>query len=78
MGSRATSVIWRSVVFAGAMLAAPGCKKDAPASNTTPEPPEPAAAVCDDPCMEEDPCNPGTCRPRGGGEEPEGRGFVLS
>jgi hypothetical protein len=81
----ATQIIWRTVVFAGAMLGAPACsKKAAPTtpSNTQPAadvPGEPASATTPDsgdPCG--DPCA-GMARPRvddeGGGM---GRGFVLS
>ncbi|MBP6629355.1 MAG: hypothetical protein KA297_07985 [Kofleriaceae bacterium] len=45
----ASSVIWRTVVVAGAMLAAPGCKKDNAAA-TTPVAPDPVAADPANPC----------------------------
>jgi len=96
-----TQTIWRTVVFAGAMLGAPACHKakpapttPPPASNTqTPEPtateakPDPAAQTpqqqattpnapnTPDPCAGQEAPPP---RPRGGGDRPTGRGFVLA
>ena len=82
----AAQTIFRTVVFAGAMLGAPACgKKPAPAApkNTTTEPAKPGdpammkgdakpAAGGDDPC--------GGGRARGTDEEGggTGRGFILS
>jgi hypothetical protein len=116
--------IWRTVVFAGAMLGAPACHHDnaattlpaakpAEAAPTTPAPeptPTPTAMPdtkpATDPAMatpttpppttttSADPCGGGGAaetpveepkvkkapvkRPRGGGDRPTGRGFVLS
>jgi len=36
-GRTATSTIWRTVVFAGAMLASPACKKASNTATTTPD-----------------------------------------
>lgn len=87
----ATQTIWRTVVFAGAMLGAPACgsKKPAnttPSNNATPASTEAAPAETEnampapDPAAAADPCEGGE-RPRGndpceGGGM--GRGFVLS
>jgi hypothetical protein len=83
----ATQTIWRTVVFAGAMLGAPACsKKPAPAAPSTTQPAatdgvpgDPASATppdSGDPCG--DPCA-GMARPRGDDEGGGmGRGFVLS
>ncbi|HEY5920799.1 MAG TPA: hypothetical protein VIV11_03975 [Kofleriaceae bacterium] len=82
----ATNVIWRTVVFAGAMLGSPACSKKQP--QTTPQPPatqttEPAppATTTDatqpptpDPATED--CRVRGCDNDGGGGM--GRGFVLS
>ena len=88
----ATQTIWRTVVFAGAMLGAPACGSKKPA-NTTPSnnatPSAETAPAADpstenatpaDPAAAADPCVGGE-RPRGndpceGGGM--GRGFVLS
>lgn len=89
----ATKTIWRTVVFAGAMLAVPACggKK---AQNTTPSntqsttteqtAPAPTDNATPPPAgstesTAADPCEGGE-RPRGGGDEGggTGRGFVLS
>jgi hypothetical protein len=88
---KAISTIWKTVVFAGAMLAAaPGCKKSSNTESTTPtgnvggddtggpgDWSDPCADPCGDPCADPcaDPCGP---RSRGGGDEPMGRGFILS
>ena len=87
----AAQTIFRTVVFAGAMLGAPACgKKPAPAAptNTTEagKPGDPAsmqgdqkpdeANPCGNPCAA-DPCG----RPRGADEDGgggAGRGFILS
>jgi hypothetical protein len=85
-----TQTIWRTVVFAGAMLGAPACGSKKPA-NTTPantttttttttEPAADSATPAPDPAAAADPCEGGE-RPRGadpceGGGT--GRGFVLS
>jgi hypothetical protein len=86
----ATQTIWRTVVFAGAMLGAPACgsKKPAnttPSNNATPAATEAAPttdnATPPDPAAAADPCEGGE-RPRGndpcGGGGGMGRGFVLS
>ena len=89
-----TQIIWRTVVFAGAMLGAPACSKNKPA---TPVPPSNTAAATNggDPNMAQtkpatttagtaDPCDgstPADPRPRGtdaDGGGGTGRGFVLS
>ena len=89
----ATQTIWRTVVFAGAMLGAPACSKKQPQttpSNTTPATTEPAPA---DPASATpaegptaDPCAGAAadpCAARPGPQDPcegggMGRGFVLS
>ncbi len=87
----ATNVIWRTVVFAGAMLGAPACSKKQ--AQTTPQntakpadanaaPATDANATTPDPCAA-DPCAGDPCagRPRGTDEDGgggAGRGFVLS
>ena len=91
------AVIFRTVVFAGAMLGAPACTKSKPSTTTpsntsaktgdngmaptngsgsgsgtattTPDQPDEGGNPCGG---EPDP------RPRGGGDVPTGRGFVLS
>jgi hypothetical protein len=86
----ATKVIWRTVVFAGAMLGAPACgKKPAPqAPQNTANPVEqtqaqPAASEAKpDPCAG-DPCAGDPCAGRVRGADDDGgggvgRGFVLS
>jgi hypothetical protein len=86
----ATQTIWRTVVFAGAMLGAPACgsKKPAnttPSNNATPAATEAApstdnATPAPDPAAAADPCEGGE-RPRGNdpcGGGGMGRGFVLS
>ena len=84
----ATNVIWRTVVFAGAMLGAPACSKKQP--QTTPQntakpadtttTPATATDATPDPA---DPCAADPCagRIRGADEDGgggAGRGFVLS
>jgi hypothetical protein len=88
----AAQTIFRTVVFAGAMLGAGACGKkpapEAPKNTTEPakagdpaktgETPDPCANV--DPCASVDPCAGGE-RPRGtDGDEGGGvgRGFILS
>jgi len=86
----ATKVIWRTVVFAGAMLGAPACSKKHPQTTptNTAKPTEPAATQptqateqktdTPDPCAGVDPCAGrirGADDDGGGGA---GRGFVLS
>ncbi len=87
----ATKTIWKTVVFAGAMLGSAACGgKKAPA--TTPEaadtttdtstdttPDDTAGNPCGDPCGG-DPCgDPCGDRPRGVSDEGDtGRGFILS
>jgi hypothetical protein len=87
----ASKTIWRTVVFAGAMLGAPACgKKQAQTTpqNTTTEPAaaetapaDPANATPAEPAAAADPCEGGE-RPRGAdpcaGGGGTGRGFVLS
>lgn len=83
MKRNTAQTIFRTVVFAGAMLGAPACKKNPPASttptNTATQPPTnematpvtpPAADPCasPDPCASHDPC----ADPCGGGERPRG------
>jgi hypothetical protein len=92
MRGQHTKIIWRTVVFAGAMLGAPACGgKDKPASTTpsndtttenatttdTATQPDPANPC--NPCAA-NPCNPCGDRPRGGDDEEGGmgRGFILS
>lgn len=91
MKRNTAQTIFRTVVFAGAMLGAPACKKNAPATtpptntSTEPAPKEEGAPVTTetatptgDPCA--DPCAGGE-RPRGvddDGGGGEGRGFILS
>lgn len=85
----ATKTIWRTVVFAGAMLGAPACSKKQP--QTTPtnaaKPTDTASPVTTDgaqtaPATDpgSDPCA-GQDRPRGTDDDGgggTGRGFVLS
>ena len=79
----ATKVIWRTVVFAGAMLGAPACTKNKPQNAAKPtEPATPATTATDKPAdppqTGEDPCAGrirGADDDGGGGA---GRGFVLS
>ena len=89
----ATKTIWRTVVFAGAMLGAPACSKKKP--DTTPTNTQPAATEtvpatdaaatkpaepAADPNAAADPCA-GMDRPRGTDDDGGGgmgRGFVLS
>jgi hypothetical protein len=86
----AASTIFRTVVFAGAMLGAPGCGKKQAAS-TTPPPADPAlmqgGETGGDPCAGDpcagDPCAGDPCagRPRGTDDDGGGgmgRGFILS
>jgi len=92
-GRTATSTIWRTVVFAGAMLGSPACTKSSTTHATTPTnaadepatptetadtPPDATEDPCGDPGPGEDPCGEG--RARGGDDEEGGvgRGFVLS
>jgi hypothetical protein len=85
----ATKVIWRTVVFAGAMLGAPGCSKKHP--QTTPQntakPTDttttPTTATDTKPDPAADPCAGDPCagRIRGADEDGgggAGRGFILS
>jgi hypothetical protein len=82
-----TQTIWRTVVFAGAMLGAPACTKPKPAPTTPPtnaQKPEPTetAKPTPPPTQTADPCagqEPQEQRPRGVDvDRPIGRGFVLS
>ncbi len=92
MKRETTQTIWRTVVFAGAMLGAPACKPKPAAttpnntaapttSSTMPDAkPDPNAGAATDPA---DPCNAPDSpnRPRGADEDGgggTGRGFVLS
>jgi hypothetical protein len=82
----ATNVIWRTVVFAGAMLGAPACSKKQP--QTTPQnnakpadPATPATATDTKPDPAADPADPCAGRIRGADEDGgggAGRGFILS
>ena len=94
MKRETTQTIWRTVVFAGAMLGAPGCKAKpaattpnnaTPATTTSPQAdakPDPNAKPTDP----GDPCNgdgaaPDPGRVRGADDDGgggTGRGFVLS
>ena len=83
----ATNVIWRTVVFAGAMLGAPACSKKQP--HPTPQntakpadatPPTTATETKPDPA---DPCAADPCAGRIRGSDEDGgggagRGFILS
>lgn len=86
-----TQTIWKTVVFAGAMLGSAACSKSKPATTTpandtaTEAAPAEAnpCATAPDPCGEGyDPCaDPCADRVRGTSEEGEGdvgRGFLLS
>jgi hypothetical protein len=92
MKRETTQTIWRTVVFAGAMLGAPACSKGKPAtttppSNTQAEPekkPDATTVAKPDTTTPEkpvtDPCA-GQDRPRGTDDDGGGgmgRGFVLS
>ena len=87
----ATSTIWKTVVFAGAMLGSgAACSKKTPApvaptEETTGDNANPCGDTEPNPCAVADPCadpcadNP--CRDRGNpceGEGETGRGFILS
>lgn len=87
----ATQTIWRTVVFAGAMLGAPACSKKkadtTPVNNAAPATTEPQAAPSTDNATPDpgaaDPCagmrERGAVDPCEGGEGgARGRGFVLS
>ncbi len=94
MKRNTAQTIFRTVVFAGAMLGAPACKKNSPATTTTPTntSTQPSTETQTAPMTTEkqettptgDPCGD----PCGGGERPrgvdddggggEGRGFILS
>jgi hypothetical protein len=89
----ASQTIWRTVVFAGAMLGAPACsKKNAtttpsnnakPAATDTAPAGDNAAQTPAEPAADAaaDPCAGGDDRPRGTDEDGGGgmgRGFVLS
>ena len=92
MKRETTQTIWRTVVFAGAMLGAPACSKKAanttPVNNATPASTETTAPPATDNATPAegastaaDPCEGGE-RPRGAdpcaGGGGQGRGFVLS
>ena len=87
----ATKVIWRTVVFAGAMLGAPACSKKHPTTmptntakpaetttttTTTPPATDTKPTNGADPCAGADPARPRGADDDGGGGM--GRGFVLS
>jgi len=88
----ATQTIWRTVVFAGAMLGAPACsKKNASttpsntakpaATDTAPAADTAAQTPAPDGDASADPCAGGDERPRGTDDDGGGgvgRGFVLS
>lgn len=84
----AAQTIWRTVVFAGAMLGAPACSKPKPAPTTPPtntadpakaDPAQANKGSATDPATP-DPCGGDDGRPRGADEEGggTGRGFILS
>jgi hypothetical protein len=83
-----TKTIWKTVVFAGAMLGSAACGSKAKPATTTPDPAEEAKANTGDPCATpddpcanpDDPCaDPCGDRVRGVSDEGDvGRGFVLS
>ena len=87
-----TKTIWRTVVFAGAMLGAPACGKKqpqtTPTNKATPAATDQAVPASTDnatPAPKADPCAADPCagaeRPRGTDEDGGGgmgRGFVLS
>ena len=90
MKRETTQTIWRTVVFAGAMLGGPACGKSKPATTTPPtNVADPAAKPADTattkptpiaPTTTADPCA-GQDRPRGTDDDGgggTGRGFVLS
>jgi hypothetical protein len=85
------ATVFRTVVFAGAMLGAPACGKkpapNTPTNTATPAPAEttPATTTTDPKTTTPDPCAADPCagmdRPRGtdaDGGGGAGRGFVLS
>jgi hypothetical protein len=83
----AAQTIFRTVVFAGAMLGAPACGKKpapvAPGNTTTTEPAKGDPAMAGDKQPDgADPCAADPCgRPRGTDEDGgggAGRGFILS
>jgi hypothetical protein len=84
----ATKVIWRTVVFAGAMLGAPACSKKHPQTTpaNTAKPTEPAAtpaSATEQKTDTPDPCAGDPCAGRVRGADDDGgggagRGFVLS
>jgi hypothetical protein len=90
----ATKTIWKTVVFAGAMLGTAACSKKAEpttpaATDTTNANPtgddsdDTGTATTDNPCGDgtADPCADNPCRDRGSAdpcEGGEGRGFILS
>jgi len=91
MKRETNQVIWKTVVFAGAMLGTPACKsKPAPTTPTNtaaPAPTTPEASAKPDPTTPTtdpaDPCNAPDSpnRPRGADDDGGGgvgRGFVLS
>ena len=86
-----SKIIFRTVVFAGAMLGGAACggkkKPDTIPQNTSTNTQDPNAnttntnATTPDPNDPNNPCNPcNPCRPRGGDDEEGGmgRGFILS
>ncbi len=80
---KATRTIWKTVVFAGAMLGGAACGGNKAASATEPSnTTEETISEEGDPCAPADPCEGDPCGDRARGvdeEEPcNGRGFVLS
>ncbi|HSD87617.1 MAG TPA: hypothetical protein VLB44_08880 [Kofleriaceae bacterium] len=86
----ATKTIWRTVVFAGAMLGVPACSKKQPqttpsnvtkpAATDTTTPASTDSTTPAPPTQSSDPCA-GVDRPRGADDDGGGgmgRGFVLS
>jgi hypothetical protein len=90
----ATKTIWKTVVFAGAMLGTAACggkkaEPTTPAADTTNANPtgddtnDTGTPTTDNPCGDTagDPCGDNPCRDRGSAdpcEGGEGRGFILS
>jgi len=89
MKRSATTTIWRTVVFAGAMLGAPACSKNKPPTtpkNTASQSDQAQPTTTNDtkpPTQGTDPCagDPNAGRIRGADDDGgggAGRGFVLS
>ena len=80
----ATTTIWRTVVFAGAMLGAPACAKKKPPvapTNTATQPDTAKSTTTDTPKPADPSADPCAGRVRGADDDGgggTGRGFVLS